>query len=96
MASAFETLQQANKVQGIFLSSGIIKGGITTQDKIIDTIEIIRKRYEYKGYIHLKIMPGAEYEQLYRAMQLADRISVNLEGANTGTVERTRTQEELP
>jgi predicted DNA-binding helix-hairpin-helix protein len=53
---------------------------VTTQDKIIDTIEIIRNRYEYRGYIHLKIMPGVEYEQLYRAMQLADRVSVNLEG----------------
>jgi predicted DNA-binding helix-hairpin-helix protein len=80
MAGAFDTLQRANRVEGIFLSSGIIKGSVTTQDKIINTIEIIRNRYEYKGYIHLKIMPGVEYEQLYRAMQLADRVSVNLEG----------------
>jgi len=80
MAGAFDTLQRAGQVQGMFLSSGIIKGGVTTQDKIIDTVEIIRSRYDYKGYIHLKIMPGAEYEQLYRAMQLADRVSVNLEG----------------
>jgi predicted DNA-binding helix-hairpin-helix protein len=80
MAGAFDTLQRANRVDGIFLSSGIIKGSVTMQDKIIDTIEIIRSRYEYHGYIHLKIMPGVEYEQLYRAMQLADRVSVNLEG----------------
>jgi len=80
IASAFDTLLRANRVDGIFLSSGIIKGSVTTQDKIIDTIDVIRHRYEYKGYIHLKIMPGVEYEQLYRAMQLADRVSVNLEG----------------
>ena len=80
MAGAFDTLQRANRVEEIFLSSGIIKGGATTQDKIIDTIDIVRNRYEFKGYIHLKIMPGVEYEQLYRAMQLADRVSVNLEG----------------
>ncbi len=80
MAGAFDTLQRAHRVEGIFLSSGIIKGSVTTQDKIIDTVEIIRNRYEYKGYIHLKIMPGVEFEQLYRAMQLADRVSVNLEG----------------
>ncbi len=80
LASGFDTLQRAGQVDGIFLSSGIIKGGVITQDKIIDTIEIIRNRYSYRGYIHLKIMPGAEYEQLYRAMQLADRVSVNLEG----------------
>jgi predicted DNA-binding helix-hairpin-helix protein len=53
---------------------------VTTQDKIIDTAEIIRNRYSYRGYLHLKIMPGIEYDQLYRIMQLADRVSVNLEG----------------
>lgn len=80
MAGAFDTLQRANRVEGLFLSSGIIKGSVTTQDKIIDTVEIIRNRYDYGGYIHLKIMPGVEYDQLYRAMQLANRVSVNLEG----------------
>jgi predicted DNA-binding helix-hairpin-helix protein len=79
MAGAFDALQRADRVQGLFLSSGIIKGSVTAQDKIIDTIEIIRHRYNYKGYVHLKIMPGVEYDQLYRAMQLADRVSVNLE-----------------
>lgn len=79
MARAFDTLQTAGKVDGLFLSSGIIKGGVSTTDKIIDTAEILRKRYHYRGYIHLKIMPGSEYEQVYRAMQLADRVSVNLE-----------------
>jgi len=82
LASGLDTLQRAGQVQGMFLSSGIIKGSVTTQDKIIDTAEIVRKRYNYKGYLHLKVMPGIEYEQLYRLMQLADRVSVNLEGPN--------------
>jgi predicted DNA-binding helix-hairpin-helix protein len=81
MAKAFNTMQSSGKVDGLFLSSGIIKGGVTTQDKIIDTVEIIRRKYAYKGYIHLKIMPGADDEQIRRSMQLADRISINLEGA---------------
>lgn len=80
MAKAFDTLQTAGKVDGLFLSSGIIKGSVTTQDKILDTADIIRNKQSYKGYIHLKIMPGIEYDQLHRAMQLADRVSVNLEG----------------
>jgi len=79
IAGALDTLTHTNRVQGLFLSSGIIKGSVTTQDKIIDTVEIVRNRYAYRGYVHLKIMPGVQYEQLYRAMQLADRISVNLE-----------------
>ncbi|MDQ2906479.1 MAG: radical SAM protein [Chloroflexota bacterium] len=80
LASGLDTLQRAGKVQGMFLSSGIIKGSVTTQDKIIDTADIIRQRYRYRGYLHLKVMPGIEYDQLYRLMQLADRVSVNLEG----------------
>ena len=84
MASAFQTLESSGKVDGLFLSSGIIKGSVTTQDKIIDTAEIIRNKQRYRGYIHLKIMPGIEYDQLYRSMQLADRISVNLEAPTSG------------
>src|SRR5438876_8505738 len=80
LASGLDSLQQAGRVEGMFLSSGIIKGSVTTQDKIIDTAEIVRNRYHYQGYLHLKIMPGIEYDQLYRIMQLADRVSVNLEG----------------
>ncbi len=80
MALAFDRLQRAGLVDGIFLSSGIVNGGVVTQDRIIDTVEIIRRKYHYTGYVHLKIMPGAEYDQIARAMQLADRVSVNLEG----------------
>jgi predicted DNA-binding helix-hairpin-helix protein len=80
LAAGLDTLQRAGQVEGMFLSSGIIKGSVTTQDKIIDTAEIVRQRYHYQGYLHLKVMPGIEYDQLYRLMQLGDRVSVNLEG----------------
>jgi predicted DNA-binding helix-hairpin-helix protein len=79
LAHTFDQIQRAGLVKGIFLSSGVVNGGVSTQDKIIDTIEIIRRKYDYQGYIHLKIMPGAEYDQLFRAMQIADRVSINLE-----------------
>jgi len=81
MAKTYDTIQRAGLVEGLFLSSGIIKGGAQTQDKILGTAEILRKQYGYRGYIHLKIMPGAECDQVRRAMQLADRVSINLEGA---------------
>ena len=80
MAGSYMKLANANIAEGLFLSSGIIKGSVTTQDKIIDTAEILRRKYHYRGYLHLKIMPGAEYDQIRRSMQLADRVSVNLEG----------------
>ncbi len=79
LARGFSTLQQAGQVDGLFLTSGIIKGSVATEDRLLATTDLIRNRYGYRGYVHLKIMPGIEYAQLYRAMQLADRVSVNLE-----------------
>lgn len=87
LASGLDTLQRAGKVEGMFLSSGIIKGSVITQDKIIDTAEIVRNRYHYQGYLHLKVMPGIGYDQLYRLMQLGDRVSVNLEGPTQGRLD---------
>ena len=82
MAKLFTQLNQAGIAEGLFLSSGVIGGGIRTQDKIIDTAEILRLKLGYKGYLHLKIMPGAEKDQVLRAMQLANRVSINLEAPN--------------
>lgn len=82
MAQTFNDMARAGAVDGLFLSSGIIKGGVTTQDKLLDAADILRNHYKFQGYLHLKIMPGAEKDQVRRAMQLADRLSVNLEGPN--------------
>ncbi len=82
MAQTFADLNRAGVAQGIFLSSGIIGGGVRTQDKLIDSIEILRRKHHFAGYVHLKLMPGAEKDQVFRAMQLADRVSVNLEAPN--------------
>lgn len=84
MAKTFIAVYESGAVEGLFLSSGILKGGVTTQDKLIDTADILRKKFNYRGYMHLKIMPGAEKDQVRRSMQLADRVSVNVEAANPG------------
>jgi predicted DNA-binding helix-hairpin-helix protein len=49
---------------------------------MLDVAEILRFKLRYRGYLHLKIMPGAERGQIIRAMQLANRVSVNLEAPN--------------
>lgn len=82
-AELFMKLHQSNAAEGIFLSSGIAAGGAVTQNKILDTAEILRNKLGFKGYLHLKIMPGAEKGQVERLMQLADRVSINLEAPNT-------------
>jgi predicted DNA-binding helix-hairpin-helix protein len=83
MAQAFMRLYQGRAVQGLFLSSGIAAGGLRTQDRLLATAEILRMKMGFKGYLHLKLMPGAEMAQVERAMQLADRVSINLEAPNT-------------
>ena len=87
-ASLFINLHRAGIAEGIFLSSGLAGGGIRTQDKILDTADILRNKYKYRGYFHIKIMPGAEKAQVERAMQLADRVSINLEAPNTKRLNR--------
>jgi predicted DNA-binding helix-hairpin-helix protein len=83
MAQTVVDLTKAGVIKGAFISSGIAGGGVRTQDKLLDTAAILRKKHQYRGYLHLKLMPGAEAAQVERAMQLADRVSVNLEAPNT-------------
>jgi predicted DNA-binding helix-hairpin-helix protein len=87
-ANTFQDLYRRGIADGLFLSSGIAGGGARTQDRLLDTAEILRSRMNYRGYLHLKIMPGAEKEQVMRTMQLADRVSVNLEAPNTDRLAR--------
>jgi predicted DNA-binding helix-hairpin-helix protein len=81
-ARLFVMLSQKGIAEGVFLSSGMAGGGIRTQDRLIDTADIMRSKHGFRGYIHLKIMPGAERSQVERAMQLSDRVSINLEAPN--------------
>jgi predicted DNA-binding helix-hairpin-helix protein len=79
LARLFDELVRAGRVQALFLSSGLGGDTIRTMDRMIATVEIIRRRYQYRGFIHLKILPGVQYAQVERAAQLAQRISINLE-----------------
>lgn len=79
MAQAFMALYRCGVVEGLFLSSGIVGGSVLTQDNLLATAEILRFKLGFRGYLHLKLMPGAEEAQIERAMQLADRLSLNLE-----------------
>lgn len=82
-ARLFMMLAAKGIAEGVFLSSGVAGGGVRTQDRLLDAAEILRCKLGFRGYIHLKIMPGAERAQVQHAMLLADRVSVNLEAPNT-------------
>ncbi|MCJ7548203.1 MAG: radical SAM protein [Anaerolineae bacterium] len=82
LASLSDQLWRRGLVEGVFLSSGIVGGGPKTQDRIIATAELLRRKYHFPGYLHVKIMPGAEFDQVAETMRWADRVSVNLEAPN--------------
>lgn len=82
LAGVFDQVFRRRIVDGLFLTTGMFGGGANTQNRLLDTAEILRTRLGYQGYLHLKIMPGAERGQVLRAMQLADRVSINLEAPN--------------
>jgi len=94
-AHLFDSLYRSGFVEGIFLSSSVFNGAIKTQDKLLDTATILRKKYQFKGYLHLKIMPGAEKAQVERAMLIADRLSVNLEAPNSKALAVLAPQKDL-
>ena len=79
LAKLFVELHSKKLAQGLFLSSGIAGNASRTMEAMIQTVEIVRKRYAFKGYIHLKILPGASFGCVEEACKLATRVSVNME-----------------
>ena len=68
-----------NYIEGLFLSSGVLKNPTYTMEKMCETLLLLRTKYHFNGYIHVKTIPGASDELLAAAGYLADRISVNME-----------------
>lgn len=68
-----------NYIEGLFLSSGIVRDPTFTMELIGRTIYLLRTKYGFNGYIHVKAIPGADGEVIRQAGFWADRMSVNLE-----------------
>lgn len=68
-----------NYIEGLFLSSGVLKNPDYTTERIIECLRILREEYGFRGYIHAKAVPGTSSDLLAALGLLADRISVNME-----------------
>jgi predicted DNA-binding helix-hairpin-helix protein len=79
LAETFDQIHRARLAEAIFISSGVAGGGTRTMERMLATAELLRGKYNFRGYLHLKLMPGAEDAAIERALLLADRVSVNLE-----------------
>src|SRR6478736_2516158 len=68
-----------NCIEGLFLSSGIIRSPDYTMEQVVEVARRLREEHDFRGYIHLKTIPDAAPELLQRAGRYADRLSINIE-----------------
>lgn len=79
LAGIFMQLREAGRVSGLFLSSGVNVNSDSTMERMLATVELLRRKHQFRGYVHLKILPGASRNAIEQAMRLATRVSVNIE-----------------
>lgn len=80
LANLFMEYYKKNWAKGLFLSSSIYPNSNISQEKMLETIKILREKYNYNGYIHCKILPGIDEGLIYEVGRYSDRLSINLEG----------------
>ena len=88
LANLFMEFYRRNYVEGLFLSSGVHHSTGRTMQELLDTVEILRTRYRYGGYVHLKILPGADEAETEKACRLANRVSLNMEAPSAAHLAR--------
>lgn len=84
-----------NYIEGLFLSSGIYHNPNRTMELMLDTIKILRKYYRFDGYIHMKILPGADDNAIEQAIFWADRVSINIELPTSTSLKLLAPQKDL-
>lgn len=78
-ANVFLDYYNRRKVFGLFLSSGVLGSPDASMDRLNATAKLLRRRHGFKGYIHLKIIPGASDAAVEQAVSLASAVSLNIE-----------------
>jgi predicted DNA-binding helix-hairpin-helix protein len=79
VASTFADAHRRGVAEGLFLTSGVPGRPERATDHMLAALDLVRRREGFRGYVHVKLLPGAEPAQVERAVALADRVSVNLE-----------------
>ncbi len=92
IATTFVEAHGKGLAQGLFLTSGVPGRAYRAMDRMLATLEILRHRQGFRGYIHVKLLPSIERAQVEAAVALANRVSINLE-APTDTHVRTLARE---
>ncbi len=95
LSRLFMDLYQGGWVKGLFLSSGNGVDPSLAMEDIIKTAEILRKKYHFNGYIHLKILPGSKPEYIRPACELASRASINFEAPSQRHLSRISSKKDF-
>ncbi|HEX3234938.1 MAG TPA: radical SAM protein [Gemmatimonadales bacterium] len=82
--------------EGLFITTGIPGRPVKVVDDLIQALELLRERHRFDGYIHVKLVPGAEASQIERLTALASRVSLNLEAPCGATLARIAPEKSLP
>ncbi len=83
-----------NYIEGLFLSSGIVRSPDYTMEQIVEVARRLREVHDFRGYIHLKTIPEADAELLERAGRYADRLSINIELARATSLQHLAPQKD--
>lgn len=84
-----------NCIEGLFLSSGIIRSPDYTMEQVVRVARLLREEHGFRGYIHLKTIPDASPELLAEAGRYADRLSINVELPNASSLTRLAPEKDL-
>jgi len=84
-----------NYIEGLFLSSGIVRSADYTMEQVIQVARTLREQHDFRGYIHLKTIPEASPELIEQAARYADRISINLELPTQASLDRLAPEKNL-
>src|SRR5574337_969914 len=95
VATPFMEAHRAGLAHGLFLTSGVPGKPSCAMDRVLASVETLRKKEGYRGYVHIKLLPGAEPAQVEEAARLADRVSINLEGPGDPYVRRLSQDKDL-
>jgi predicted DNA-binding helix-hairpin-helix protein len=95
VARTFMEAHRAGTADGLFLTSGVPGRPQRAMDRLLAAVETLRGREGFTGYVHLKMLPGCDEEQVREATRLASRVSINLEGPTDAVVRRLAREKDL-
>jgi len=87
-AKVFLDYYNQRKVYGLFLSSGVLGSADATMDRLNGVARLLRKKYGFRGYIHLKVIPGASDAAIEETVSLASSVSLNIETPGAKNLEK--------